>query len=151
MVLPCGHTVCKFCFTSIERRAINKVCPVCRTDLSQGRVVENFTLRAIVGRLRGRCRRCAEMESVSYLLDHESMCPEVEIGCPNLGCDTRVLRKNALAHQRICPEEILHCECGQDVTRRLMSSHTTETCSIAQVACAFQCKNRDGTDVLMKR
>lgn len=53
MSLPCGHTLCRVCLSSIlEKNAgHNFRCPLCRKDVQTSAVSTNITLKNLIGKL----------------------------------------------------------------------------------------------------
>ena len=60
------------------------------------------------------CCRCKQIGEYAYIsTDHSEDCPDVQIDCPNEGCEVKPKRMNMEAHRQLCPKEIINCEYAQ--------------------------------------
>ena len=75
------------------------------------------------------CHRCKQVGKNAYIsTDHLEDCPNLQIDCPNQGCQEKRRRKNMGAHRQKCPKETLSCEytglgCEHVCLREDMAKH----------------------------
>mmetsp|Transcript_32782 Transcript_32782/g.57039 ORF Transcript_32782/g.57039 Transcript_32782/m.57039 type:complete len:258 (+) Transcript_32782:5776-6549(+) len=46
ILFPCGHTICKTCVTTIEKKHMNKVCPCCKAKVTSTAI--NYSLQSVI-------------------------------------------------------------------------------------------------------
>ena len=57
------------------------------------------------------CGHCKQVGKHAYIsTDHLEDCPDLQIDCPNEGCQEKQKRKNMGAHRQQCPKEAISCE-----------------------------------------
>jgi len=64
-------------------------------------------------------------------------CVKSKFSCPHDGCGQAVFRNDLDAHVAACEHGTTMCECGEEVVRRLLSSHRATTCPTQKVACEY--------------
>ena len=57
------------------------------------------------------CGHCKQVGKHAYIsTDHLEDCPDLQIDCPNKGCQEKPKRRNVGAHCQQCPKETVSCE-----------------------------------------
>ena len=57
------------------------------------------------------CDHCKQVGKHAYIsMDHLEDCPDVQIHCPNEGCQEKPKRRHMGAHRQQCPKETISCE-----------------------------------------
>ena len=91
---PVGHIICKTCRESLD------TCPTCRRPLSDEN--SNSLASALIDKVKHKCKfhmdGCDEKGLMNELQNHEKICPERTIICPNLKCMKEVKLKCYQSH-----------------------------------------------------
>lgn len=96
------------------------------------RNLDNHRQNECPNRLR-ECQICKQSGKHHDMVDHPSVCPRVQISCPN-SCGEEMLRFQLVAHRAACPKEILLCPysnagCTVSILRKGLVTHLGENIS----------------------
>ena len=58
MVVPCGHSFCRYCIEAWYAMGDTKTCPCCRAAVTQDQTNPSLALRSIIGRKSVTCQVC---------------------------------------------------------------------------------------------
>ena len=79
-----------------------------------------------------KCHNCNQIGKRAYIrTDHLENCPDLQIDCPNDGCQEKSKRKDMAAHRQECPKETISCEyaklgCKHICLREDIANHNEE-------------------------
>eukprot|EP01067_Filipodium_phascolosomae_P000398 Filipodium_phascolosomae@DN1316_c0_g1_i1.p1 len=119
MVLPCGHSLCSNCASTLERSR-RCVCPACRSPFESSTLQPNFTLIQIIGSLEKEGDR--NRDALNLLCsDHQEQCDVYCTCCCVPLC--RLCYNTRLAPhfscQRVSLEEAIKCVYGRLLVRSM--------------------------------
>ena len=82
---PAGHIVCKTCKPKV------KECPTCRRDYPWGKFEVTSSLAAsLIDKVPHKCKysdySCDVKMKLSEIVQHEKLCPERTVKCPEQNC-----------------------------------------------------------------
>jgi len=133
MNCTCSHIFCLQCFRRLltEQNDDEIPCPVCRrvilTYATTGYNAFSPVLRRLLDMVIYSCPYpgCSFSGPLSEIKHHFTICPKVEVKCPNTGCDVKGPREiMAQEHNPTCKNGVVLClVCSNFAPRQTMSEH----------------------------
>ena len=120
VVLDCDHTFCQECFEVYRTgrpSADGPRCPACRSYLLGGCRKASRLIKNMCNDIQVRCPNdgCDIVTARGYVEQHATReCPEQEMPCPDTICPRKTKRKNFVPDQCIHSSHI-ECECGASI------------------------------------
>lgn len=75
--IPCGHTFCNDCLSSVENHSGSSTCPVCRDDFNLNMKRRARDIERQIRHSMGTCSGCNRQFPMSRLREHRSSCETV--------------------------------------------------------------------------
>ena len=135
MCVPCGHTFCGSCISTLRSNSELERCAMCRERISS--IVRNRFAENLMEDVEGTCRLCGQVFPLSGTEDHIGTCEMVQITCGR--CSASFPRREEASHQGQCAMALVHCECGEEFVRRDLAMHKASACGHILVACPLAC------------
>ncbi|XP_053327997.1 RING finger protein 151 [Spea bombifrons] len=116
VMISCGHIFCRKCILQWLKR--QQTCPCCRTEVKGKLYVLMHKLKRKISRLQVKCPNeqngCPALFPLLRSEEHTESCAYGLVGCPNEGCQLKVLRKDICEHSQNCDywSAMCHMGCG---------------------------------------
>ena len=144
VITPCQHLFHKVCLETYLATTRKRCCAYCRQSLppqghAQSLGVVCRPLQNVLQKMRVKCSQgCGTQVRWGDLRSHVlHTCVKSMFSCPHEGCGEVIPRHDLETHVAACEHGTTTCECGEEMVRRLLSSHRETTCPTHKVACQY--------------
>lgn len=130
MLTSCGHL---FCYKCLKRTVDKKNCPICRRAYTRSPFKDEFhdrKIKTLIVRCVNMEKGCVWRGELGRVYDHllNSSCGKLPIPCPNRCSEEKLMVEDIEAHLRVCPEQLVSCECASlgclaTMKRKEMGAH----------------------------
>ena len=106
----------------------------CPSDGCTDKILKKFLHEHLSLACRRRlveCPVCKEKVINEEMQSHPAKCPDVEIKCTNIGCSTKIYRRQQVAHENVCSKAVISCPysvvgCDYPMYRKDLQKHLRE-------------------------